>query len=166
MYRMSVIWLPRWKWISLRMSSRPAARRRSIASTSWAAVSPNFERSPPLCAHRPNPRRGELDADTGRRHDAEIVRCLQQHIDLAQLLDDDEDLVAEPLAHEGQPHELLVLVPVAHDHVVGRLRERQHRLQLRLGPALEPDRRALAPNRTISSTTWRCWLTLIGYTVV
>ena len=50
----------------------------------------------------------------------------------------------EPLAHEGEAHELLVLVAVANDEMVGALRQREHSLQLRLGPALEPDARRLA----------------------
>ncbi len=63
----------------------------------------------------------------------------QQHVDLAQLLDDDEHLVAELLAHEGEAHELLVLVAVADDEVLGALGQPEHRLQLGLGAALEAD---------------------------
>ncbi len=92
-------------------------------------------------ALRPSPVAGgtQLDADPRHGHDPEIIRGLQQHIDLAQLLDDDEDLVAQPLAHQRQPHELFILVAVAHDHVVRRVRQRQHRLQLGLRTAFETD---------------------------
>ena len=89
---------------------------------SCAALSPNLDFSPPLCAHRPDAFGRELDAHAGRRRDAELVRRLQQHVELAQLLEHDEDLVAELLAHEGEAHELLVLVAVADDEVVGATR--------------------------------------------
>ncbi len=81
--------------------------------------------------------RGELDAHARRGRHLHLVGHLQQHVDLAQLLDDDEHLVAELLPHQGEAHELLVLVTVAHDHVVGVLGEPEHRLQLRLAPTLE-----------------------------
>ena len=82
---------------------------------------------------------GELDAHAGLRRDAHFVRDAQQHIELAFLLDDDEHFVAELLAHEGEAHELLVLVAVADDQVVRRLAEREHRLQLRLAAAFDAD---------------------------
>ena len=75
---------------------------------------------------------------------AHLLGDLQQHVELAHLLDDDEHLVAEALAHEREAHELLVLVSVADDQVVGALAQREHGLQLRLGPALEADARRLA----------------------
>ena len=83
--------------------------------------------------------RRELDADARGRRDAQLLRDLEQHVDLAQLLDDDEDLMAELLAHEREAHELFVLVAVADDQMVGVLGEPQHRLQLRLAAALEAD---------------------------
>jgi hypothetical protein len=83
-------------------------------------------------------RRGELDAHAGVRHDIHLLGHLEQGIDLRDLLDDDEDLVAELLPHEGQPDELLVLVAVADDEVVGPVGEREDRLQLRLAPHLQP----------------------------
>jgi hypothetical protein len=43
------------------------------------------------------------------------------------------------LAHERQPHELLVLVAVADDEMVGGLVEAEHCLELRLAAALEAD---------------------------
>src|SRR5207245_9243746 len=52
--------------------------------------------------------RRELDAHAGRRLDLHLVRDLQQHVDLAQLLQDDENLMPKLLAHEGEAHELLV----------------------------------------------------------
>ena len=68
----------------------------------------------------------------------------EQHVDLAQLLDHDEDLMAELLAHEGEAHELLVLVAVADDEMIGVLGEAEHRLQLGLAAALEADAVRLA----------------------
>jgi hypothetical protein len=47
--------------------------------------------------------------------------------------------VPQLLAHQGQPHEFLVLVPVADDEMVGALVEPEHRLELRLAAALQPD---------------------------
>src|SRR5688500_12287836 len=90
---------------------------------------------------RPAPRTlgDELDADPRDRHDAEVVGGLQQDVELAQLLEHNEHLVTELLAHEGEAHELLVLVAVADDHVIGGLRQGEHGLQFRLRPALETD---------------------------
>jgi hypothetical protein len=70
----------------------------------------------------------ELDAHTGGRVHSELVGYLEQHIHLAQLLEHDENLVSELLPHEGEPHELLVLVAVAHDQVIRVLRQAQHGL--------------------------------------
>ena len=88
--------------------------------------------------------RRELDAHAGRRRHAHLVGDLQQHVDLAQLLEHDEDLVPELLAHEGEAHELLVLVAVADDDVLGVLGESENRLQLGLAAALEADAVRLA----------------------
>ena len=53
--RMFVIWLPRWKWSSLRQSCMPrdlsSSRPRMISVT----VRPNLERKPPDDCHRPLP---------------------------------------------------------------------------------------------------------------
>src|SRR5258705_246844 len=48
---MSVIWLPRWKWTSLRMSLRPRRSSWSSRRISSNAPRPHLERSPPLLAH-------------------------------------------------------------------------------------------------------------------
>src|SRR4051812_43123920 len=83
--------------------------------------------------------RRELDAHARLGRDAHLVGDLQQHVDLAELLDDDVDLMPELLAHEGEAHELLVLVAVADEQVVGVLGEAENGLELRLAPALEAD---------------------------
>ena len=56
-----------------------------------------------------------------------------------ELLQHDHHRVAQLLADQGEAHELLVLVAVADDQVAGALVEAQHRHQLGLGAALEPD---------------------------
>src|SRR6185437_13736561 len=81
----------------------------------------------------------KFDADADVRSNVERGCHLQQNVDLAHLLHHDEDLMAELLAHESEAHELLVLVAVAHDRVAGRFGETEHRLQLRLAAALQPD---------------------------
>src|SRR5688500_15243813 len=81
----------------------------------------------------------ELDANARRRLHLQLVRDLQQNVDLAQLFDDHEHLMAELLSHEGEAHELLVLVAVAHDEMIRVLCQPQHRLQLGLTAALESD---------------------------
>src|SRR6185503_14548101 len=78
-------------------------------------------------------------ADAGRWRDLHLVRDLEEDVDLAQLLEDDEDLVAKLLAHEGEAHELLVLVAVADDDVIGRLGEAEDGLELGLAAALQAD---------------------------
>src|SRR4051812_21905061 len=79
----------------------------------------------------------KLDAHSGGGRDTELVCHLEQHIDLAELLEHDENLVPKLLAHERQTHELFVLVTIADDHMIGVLRETEHCLQLRLAAALE-----------------------------
>ena len=102
---------------------------------------PNFDFSPPLSFQRPNPRTAGLA--TKRRH-AHLVRDLEQHVDLAELLDHDVHLVAELLPHEGEAHELLVLVAVADDQMLGVLGEAEDGLELGLAPAFEADAASLA----------------------
>ncbi len=81
----------------------------------------------------------ELHPHADRRAHLQLRRDLEQHVQLRQLLDDDEDLVPDLLPHEGEAHELVVLVPVADDQVIRVLGDREHRLQLGLGTALEPN---------------------------
>ncbi len=81
----------------------------------------------------------ELDAHPGSRRDAELVGDLEQDVHLAQLLEHNEDLMPELLTHQGEAHELLVLVAVAHDHVISVLGESEYGLKLRLAPALQAD---------------------------
>ena len=137
MNRMSVICEPRWKWISLMMSSRPRALQPVDRLHELRGVEPELRLLAAALLPASEAARRQLDADAGRRRHAHLVRHLEQHVDLAQLLDHDEDLVSELLAHEGEAHELLVLVAVADDQVIGVLGEPEHRLQLRLAAALE-----------------------------
>src|SRR6185437_1768079 len=92
-------------------------------------------------AFRPAPEslRRELDAYTSGRLHVHFVRDAQQRLELRDLFDHDEDLMAELLAHQGEAHELLVLVAVAHDHVIYRLAQRKNGLQLGLAAAFETD---------------------------
>src|SRR2546423_11861697 len=87
----------------------------------------------------PEAARRQFDPHASCRRDVHFIRDLQQHVDLAQLLEDDEHLMAELLAHEGEAHELLVLVAIADDEVVCRLGETEDGLELRLASALEAD---------------------------
>ena len=64
---------------------------------------------------------GELDAHAAGRRHAEFFGDFEQHVELADLLEHDEHLVSELLPHEGQPHELMVLVAVADDEMLGAL---------------------------------------------
>ena len=86
----------------------------------------------------------QLDAHASRGIYTELVRDFEQHVDFTQLLDDDEHLVTELLPHESEAHELLVLVAIAHDEVIGVLGEREHRLKLGLAAALEANARVLS----------------------
>src|SRR5688500_9812933 len=88
--------------------------------------------------------RVKLDPYARRWRHAELVGHLQQNIHLAQLLEDDENLMTQLLTHQSEAHELLVLVAVAHDEVIGVLGQPQHRLELRLAAALQPDAGGLA----------------------
>jgi len=86
----------------------------------------------------------ELDANAGGRIHTKLVGDLKKDVDFAELLDDDENLVTELLAHEREPHELLVLVAVAHDQMVGVLGESEDSLELGLAAALEAHARILS----------------------
>ena len=88
--------------------------------------------------------RVQLDPHSGRRRDSELVGHLQQNVYLAELLENYENLMSKLLAHESESHELLVLVAIAHDQMIRVLREPEHRLQLRLAPALEANAGTLA----------------------
>ena len=81
---------------------------------------------------------GELDAHPARGRDPKVVGHFDEHIEFTHLLEHDEDLVSELLRHEGQPHELVVLVAIADDEMFGALRQSDHRLQFGLGTAFEP----------------------------
>ena len=79
----------------------------------------------------------QLDPDPRGRSHAHLVGHLEQDVQLVELLQHDHHGVAQLLAHQGQPHVLLVLVAVADDEMPGVLVEAQHRLELGLAPALE-----------------------------
>ena len=144
MKRMSVICEPRWKWISLMMSSRSDGAQLVDRLHELRGVEPELRLLAAALLPAAEAARRELDAHAGRRRHAHLVGDLEQHVDLAQLLDHDEDLMPELLAHEGEAHELLVLVAVADDQVLGVLGEAENRLQLRLAAALEADAVRLA----------------------
>ena len=141
---MSVICEPRWKWISLMMSSRSGGAQLVDRLHELRGVEAELRLLAAALLPAAEAARRELDAHAGRRRHAHLVGDLEQHVDLAQLLDDDEHLVAELLAHEGEAHELLVLVAVADDQVIGVLGEAEDRLELRLAAALEADAVRLA----------------------
>jgi hypothetical protein len=130
--------------MSLMMSSIPSALRRSTTCMSWAEVRPNLDFSPARLRPAARALARELDAHADRRRHAHLARDRQQHVELAHLLDDDEHGVPELLAHEGEAHELLVLVAVADDEVIGAVGQREDGLQLGLGAALESDAGCLA----------------------
>ena len=136
---MSVICEPRWKWMSLSTSRRSSVAQLVDDANELARAQAELRLLAAALGPAPVPLGCELDADAGLRDDAQLVRHAEEDVDLALLLDDDEDLVSELLAHEGEAHELLVLVAVADDQVVGGIGEREHGLQLGLAAALDPD---------------------------
>ena len=119
------------------MSFRPIFSSWSSSLISSTAPSPNFDRSPAALGPASRSLGGELDADAGGGLDAHLVGHLEQHLELGELLEHDHHRVAELLAHQRQPHELLVLVAVADDEVVGALVEAENGLELRLAAAFE-----------------------------
>jgi hypothetical protein len=96
-------------------------------------------RSPPVSAHFPEPVEASFDPYADRRHDAHFAGHPQQKVDFVDLLDDDEDGVAELLPHQRETDELLVLVAVTDDDVVGTLAEREDSLELGLAADFEAD---------------------------
>src|SRR3712207_890373 len=60
MRRIFVIWLPMWKCMRCRQSCMPFSSRMLNASSSSDDVRPNFEASPPLSSHLPEPDEASL----------------------------------------------------------------------------------------------------------
>ena len=158
--RMFGIWLPRWKCSSLKQSSMPrdlqlleAAEHFGDRQAELRAVA---ARALPAAAAA----RGQLDAHADLRPDADLLGVLQDQPQLGVLLDDRDDVAADLLGQHRHLDELGVLEAVADDRrvVVGQRHDGQ---QLRLGARLEAEA-VLAPKSRTSSTTCRCWFTLIG----
>ncbi len=82
--------------------------------------------------------RRQSHTQTDLRGQLELVGLLDHQTDLGLLLDDDEHVVAELLAHQCQTDELAILVTIADDGAALR-RQRQHGHQLRLGARLQAD---------------------------
>src|SRR5690606_16409448 len=93
-----------------------------------------------------DPAAGGLEAMACARGRVDLgpLRDLEKCLDLARLLDDDQDLVPVLLADQREAEVRLVLVAVADDEGVGPLGHREHRLQLRLAADLEADAVTLA----------------------
>jgi hypothetical protein len=104
----------------------------------------------------------QLDAHADVRPHAHLAGVLQYQAQLGVLLDHRNDAPAHLLSQHRHLDELGVLEAVADDRRLVR-RHRDHRQQLRLGPGLEAEVVGRPKSRT-SSTTWRCWFTLMGYT--
>ena len=79
----------------------------------------------------------QLDAHAGGGIHSKLICHLKQNVDLAELFDDDEYFMPKLLPHEGETHELLILVSVAHNEMIGVLCKSKNRLQLGLAAALE-----------------------------
>ncbi len=139
-----------------------SARSRSTASTISAAESPNFERSPVESTHLPaplvvsrarTPRCGRMPSS----REILITRSSSWKRSITMI-----GVRPEALREQRRLDVGAVLVAVADDQRVRRVEQRERDQQLGLAAGLEADAGAAAPNATISSTTWRCWFTLIG----
>ena len=105
--------------------------------------------------------RRELDPHADLRPDADLLGVFEDQIELGVFLDHRDDVAADLLRQHRHLDELGVLEAVADDRrvVVG---ERHDGQQLRLRAGLEAEADTGRPKSSTSSTTWRCWLTLIG----
>ncbi len=117
----------------------PSLRRRSTASTISTAVRPNLERSPVDSIHLPAPlvRQPGAHADVGP--DAELLRDLDDQLDLAKAVDDDDRAAAETLGEQGGLDVGAVLVAVADDQGARRIEQGEGDQQLGLAAGLEPN---------------------------
>jgi len=79
----------------------------------------------------------ELHAKADEGLHAGLLRDLDDAVDLGELLDDDDDLLAQLATEEGEPHVVVVLVAVADDEALGALVHGQGDHQLGLGAGLE-----------------------------
>jgi hypothetical protein len=87
---------------------------------SWAWRSsemkrPNLERTPAESSHLPLPRAAGLDADADARADAVGLGVLDDEFEVAELLDDGDDVAAELGGEDDGLDELVVLEAVADD---------------------------------------------------
>ena len=138
MIRMCVIWLPRWKWRSLKQSSMP----RFFSSSKPAQDLGDGEAELRAEAARGLPAAGaagrQLHPHPDIGPDADLLRVLENQLQLGVFLDDRDDLPAHLLGQHGHLDELEVLEAVADDRrVVGG--ERRHGQQLRLAASLEAE---------------------------
>ena len=96
-----------------------------------------------------------------RGPDVQLLGVADDQLQLGELLDDRDDVLADLAGQHRHLDELVVLEAVADDRrvVVGDAPATASSSGLE--PASRPKSYGL-PKSRISSTTWRCWLTLIG----
>ncbi len=136
---MSEICEPMWKWRSLKQWSQPSARkqldRRQQLGGGKAELRVIAARSLPLAAAFGM----QPDADAEIGLDADLAGDAEDLAELRELLDDEDDALAEPLAGERDADEERVLVAVADDQPLGAAHHRERGEQLRLAARLEAE---------------------------
>ena len=118
--------------------------RYSSASRTSVKVRPNLERKPALDFHRPAPRVASLTRTPIDRPDVQLLAVADDRLQLGELLDDRDDLLADLAGEHRHLDELVVLEAVADDRRVRRFGQGEHGQQLGLGAGLEPEMVRLA----------------------
>ncbi len=118
--------------------------RYSRASRTSDRVRPNLERKPALDFHRPAPRVASLTANADDRPDVQLLAMAHDRLELGELLDDRDHLLADLAGEHRHLDELVVLEPVADDRRIRGFGQGEHGQQLGLGAGLEPEMVRLA----------------------
>ena len=109
--------------------------------------SPNFAFSPPLGAHLPAPLLTSRTRMPIIGSTPTSSRRANRLHELLELLDDDDDLLAELAAEQRDSDEGAILVAVADDQALRVLVHRERREQLRFAAGLEAEVKRLARRR-------------------
>ena len=128
-----------WKCSSLKQCSIFSARNISVAVSSSAVLRPNLAFSPPLSAHLPAPllsRRTRMPISGSTPICRETAMIWRKFL---ELLDHQDDLLAQLDAHQRHADETGVLVAVANDQAAELVLQGQAGEQLRLAAHLQAE---------------------------
>ncbi len=102
-------------------------------------VQSEFGMFPPGGGPAPGAGADQLDPEPDVGLHSHFLGDADDEVQFVQFLDDHKDFFPQFLAHQGEPDEGLILVPVADEEGVGVVHNRQDGVQLRLGTGFQTD---------------------------